>query len=354
MGLWKVAGWAGVLAMGCGVLHAVGGDDPVIVEKIVDGDTIDVALDGETTRIRFLNVNTPEIGHDGQPSECLAEEAKRRVEELIPVGSEVTLEFDEDRLDKYGRTLAGVFRDGNLINAEIAREGLGVAMDVAPNHRFYSQVYAAQLEAGRAGHGIFAAGPECFVAPQQKETIQEAQAAVLAATSFAPNLVDLSDDASLVEARTLLVRLTDAKWALDKIGDARDDQSEFQQAAYSKQTTQAVTALKNDVANIVEDFEKAVKEEDRRRGEAARSAEKQRAAEARREESNDRTAQSNAIGPLGSETGEPASVPQPAPPSAPKAAPTYTGCRAYGGKYALDSVDEKGRPYAKIDCILAP
>jgi micrococcal nuclease len=28
----------------------------------------------------------------------------------------------------------------------------------------------------------------------------------------------------------------------------------------------------------------------------------------------------------------------------------YTGCRAYGGKYPPNAIDEKGRPYTKIDC----
>ena len=40
---------------------------------------------------------------------------------------------------------------------------------------------------------------------------------------------------------------------------------------------------------------------------------------------------------------------QPAPQPAP-VVDNYTGCRAYGGNYAMTSVDKKGRSYAKIDC----
>ncbi|QYH19566.1 hypothetical protein JKI95_11185 [Corynebacterium aquatimens] len=40
--------------------------DAVTVEKIVDGDTIDIRRDGETTRVRLLNIDTPEQG------ECLS------------------------------------------------------------------------------------------------------------------------------------------------------------------------------------------------------------------------------------------------------------------------------------------
>ena len=50
------------------------------------------------------------------------------LEELLPPGTVVGLEYDQERTDRYDRTLAGVFlEDGTLVNAEIARQGLGCA-----------------------------------------------------------------------------------------------------------------------------------------------------------------------------------------------------------------------------------
>gem|GEM_PF-5057795 len=34
---------------------------PYIVEKVIDGDTIRVIRNGESERIRFIGINTPEI-----------------------------------------------------------------------------------------------------------------------------------------------------------------------------------------------------------------------------------------------------------------------------------------------------
>ena len=153
-------GWIAAIGLTGALAVELLGASPVTVEKIVDGDTIDVRLNGETTRIRFLNVDTPEIGRDGAPSECLAEEARQYLADRLPIGSVVELEFDQERLDKYGRSLAGVFVDDSLINAEIAREGLGRAVDIAPNHRFYSEVAEAEREANEAKRGLSTLGPE--------------------------------------------------------------------------------------------------------------------------------------------------------------------------------------------------
>ena len=76
-------GWVkplvGIFAVGAVASVALGGgdEDTVVVNRVIDGDTIDVDIDGENTRVRLLNIDTPEIGHNGEPSECLAEEAKQ-------------------------------------------------------------------------------------------------------------------------------------------------------------------------------------------------------------------------------------------------------------------------------------
>ncbi|OFT63634.1 thermonuclease family protein [Corynebacterium sp. HMSC05E07] len=68
MGFFKVV--AGLLAAGgvgygaYAVLGPDSSDDTVTVQSIIDGDTIDVVQDGETTRIRLLNIDTPEMGKE--------------------------------------------------------------------------------------------------------------------------------------------------------------------------------------------------------------------------------------------------------------------------------------------------
>lgn len=110
------------------------------MERIIDGDTLDASMKRETVRIRLLNIDTPEIGRDGNPSECFAEHAKQRLAELVPPGTKVRLEYDQQREDKHGRTLAGVFRDEQFVNKQLASEGLARAILVEPNSRFYQQI----------------------------------------------------------------------------------------------------------------------------------------------------------------------------------------------------------------------
>lgn len=350
MGLPKALGWMVAIGLGGALIADMAGQDPVTVEKIVDGDTIDVRLDGETTRIRLLNVDTPEIGRDGAPSECLAEDARDYLATVLPIGTEVDLEFDEERLDKYGRTLAGVLKDGSLVNADIAREGLGHAVDIAPNHRFYPDVAEAEREAARAQRGLSALGPECFVAKQDAEAITQAKQAQQEAEHVFSLLPHLDDEENFSEARRTVTRIAAARAALSQVRNAGERQSEFQKHAYGEQYRGEVDALDDTLQRAEADIGGAVALEASRR-EAEKRAEEQR----RRDEAEaaDRVAPvlGQQLAPAPGQQEVPSSAAQPVPvPQTGGGSDNYTGCRAYGGNYAFTSVDDKGRRYAKIDC----
>jgi len=155
---------AGILVVGgvVGGVAVAGSPDEgsATVTAVVDGDTIDVELGGEEQRVRLLNVDTPEV------DECLHEQATAFLAERIPPGTEVDLELDEEHHDKYDRLLAGVFEGEQLVNAEIARQGLGVAMLIEPNDRFYDDVLSAQEEAEADGLGLFSPDVACTLPAQ--------------------------------------------------------------------------------------------------------------------------------------------------------------------------------------------
>lgn len=94
----------------------------VRVERIIDGDTIEVFNENES--IRLLGINTPERG------EVFYAEAKDFLEAEL-LNETVTLEYVGERYDKYGRTLAYVIKGGENINAKIVKNGLA-------NYYFYS------------------------------------------------------------------------------------------------------------------------------------------------------------------------------------------------------------------------
>lgn len=170
----------GAVLVGGGVVNAAtDGTTTATVEKVVDGDTIDVEYDGDTHRVRLLNVNTPESVDPDKPVECLGPEASAWLEQRLPVGTEVRLERDQETEDGYGRELAAVFVGDELVNAEIARAGLGVAMSVGANTKYLPPVRAAQSEAQAAGRGLYATAPECTV-PARVEQLEAAATGALA------------------------------------------------------------------------------------------------------------------------------------------------------------------------------
>lgn len=141
------------------------------VQRVIDGDTIEVEQQGVETTVRLLNIDTPETKHPNKNVECLGPEATKLTESLLEPGDQVRLEYDIEREDRYGRTLAGVFEDDVLINAEIARAGLGVPRAINPNFKFYDEVKAAFDEATTAQSGFFDPSIGCTI-PAQAEAAQ--------------------------------------------------------------------------------------------------------------------------------------------------------------------------------------
>jgi endonuclease YncB( thermonuclease family) len=85
-----------------------------MVEKIVDGDTIDVA--GYTIRLSL--VNTPETNEVG------FREASEFTSTLCPVGSSIVVDQDDDQpFDVYGRIVGKVTCSGKLLNSELLFNG---------------------------------------------------------------------------------------------------------------------------------------------------------------------------------------------------------------------------------------
>lgn len=133
------------------------GLEPVTVRSVLDGDTVDVELaDGTTVRVRLMNIDAPETGYRTRTEpECLAAQARSHLGELLPRGTAVGLEVGPDPRDRYGRTVALVWRGDVLVNAEMARAGLAVPLLVGANDLGYDAVLDAYDEARESGVGFF-------------------------------------------------------------------------------------------------------------------------------------------------------------------------------------------------------
>ncbi len=123
------------------------------VDHVVDGDTIDVIVDGGgEERVRLTGIDTPEVAHPASGSrpasagECFGDEATAFTESLLPVGTPVRLERDVVGRDDYGRLLAYVYRaaDGIFVNYEIVRQGYAQPLTIPPNVAFADLMVAGR------------------------------------------------------------------------------------------------------------------------------------------------------------------------------------------------------------------
>jgi micrococcal nuclease len=126
--------------------------EQVAVKRIVDGDTIEL-VDGRL--VRYIGINAPEINHELKTAEPFGFEARGRNAELV-AGQRLRLEFDAERLDAYGRTLAYVFLPGgSLVNEKLLRAGLAYCLYKMPNVKFEARLLKAQQDAMQEGLGLW-------------------------------------------------------------------------------------------------------------------------------------------------------------------------------------------------------
>jgi micrococcal nuclease len=126
------------------------------VLRAVDGDTIEVRLDGHREDVRYIGIDTPETVKPGTPVQCFGPRAHRFNAHLV-AHRRVRLVFGEERRDVYGRLLAYVYLDKRFVNAELARRGLARTLTIPPNDRFARRFERLQIAAARAGRGLWGA-----------------------------------------------------------------------------------------------------------------------------------------------------------------------------------------------------
>ncbi len=122
-----------------------------MVERVVDGDTIVVEGVGS---VRLIGVDTPETVHPNRPVEFFGKEASTFTKRMLE-GRRVRLEYDQERHDRYGRTLAYVYlADGTFANAEIIRRGYGHAYTRFP-FRHLEKFRQLEREARTSRRGLW-------------------------------------------------------------------------------------------------------------------------------------------------------------------------------------------------------
>lgn len=138
--------------------QGVSGEKAVVV-KVVDGDTIEVLLNGEQKTVRLIGIDTPETVDPRRPVGCFGKEASNETKSLLN-GKEVILQKDVSETDKYKRLLRYVYlplENGQtlFVNDYLVREGFAKVLTYPPDVKFNEQFRAAEKEARDNNRGLW-------------------------------------------------------------------------------------------------------------------------------------------------------------------------------------------------------
>jgi micrococcal nuclease len=145
-----------VVAIGGGKVVGSTRSDDARVVRVVDGDTVVVQTGGRQERVRYIGVDTPESVKPGTPVQCFAKAASAANKRLIE-GRAVRIVEDREARDRYGRTLAYVYRasDGLFVNAELVRRGYARPLTIRPNVAHAAEFSRLAASARRAHRGLW-------------------------------------------------------------------------------------------------------------------------------------------------------------------------------------------------------
>jgi micrococcal nuclease len=94
---------------------------PAQIISTEDGDTLTVRQNGEHITIRLSCIDAPESSQSG------GQAAANRLKALLPQGTKVELRTVET--DRYGRTIAEVYKNNVSVNLQMVQEGQAVVYD---------------------------------------------------------------------------------------------------------------------------------------------------------------------------------------------------------------------------------
>lgn len=168
----------------------IGATELATVLSITDGDTIRVDRGFGSEPVRYIGINTPEVGDPGG-SEATAENAR------LVAGLQVVLERDVSETDQFDRLLRYVWIDTGsgwtFVNLELVRRGFAQGATYPPDVRFAELFLAAEQAARTAEVGLWAATPEPTLALDPTDPPESGTPAANCHPSYSPCLPIVGD-----------------------------------------------------------------------------------------------------------------------------------------------------------------
>lgn len=142
------------------------------VERVVDGDTLDILMNGKKERVRLIGLDTPEVVDPRKTVQCFGKEASEKAKQILN-GASVRIETDPSQglRDKYGRLLAYIFPETSYdapmygrtlerhtlsFNEYMIAEGYGHEYTYRLPYKYQREFKAAERSAREARKGLWA------------------------------------------------------------------------------------------------------------------------------------------------------------------------------------------------------
>ena len=173
----------------CGSSQQAGGEQSSAALTLTDGMTAKVVsvesantftadFSGLKKQVRLINTAAPSVNGVAFSSNCLVDESKALLSEKLPVGTEVTLNFDESQRGNTGFVEAAVYVGESFINRDMARAGLVATTYATASDEFYPEISQAQQEAADEGIALYSMDVDCTIPAaiaKQKAQVEDAR-----------------------------------------------------------------------------------------------------------------------------------------------------------------------------------
>jgi endonuclease YncB( thermonuclease family) len=150
----------GILLAGCTLDNAnttsndpssSGNGETATVTRVIDGDTIDVQMNGQSYRVRYIGMNTPESDQS-----CYAEATNANA--ALVQGKTVRLVKDVSETDQYDRLLRYVYVGDVFVNARLVQDGFAEVVSYPPDTANFDLFKNLEIQATAANLGCHPTG----------------------------------------------------------------------------------------------------------------------------------------------------------------------------------------------------
>lgn len=131
--------------------------DVVKLSKCVDGDTAKFIINGKEYSTRFLAIDTPEVKHPKKGVEPFGKEASKYTCDSLEKAHEIVLEYDNNSTeeDKYGRKLAWVFVDKELLQEKLVSKGYAKVAYLYDDYKYTKKLQEVEKKAKKSKLGVW-------------------------------------------------------------------------------------------------------------------------------------------------------------------------------------------------------